>query len=88
MRARDWRDDESEFDDDPEGPQECDLAEDDDESATFACPECGADVYEDADRCPACGRWVSVSSAPASGRQLLFMAIAVGLILLLLLLAL
>lgn len=30
---------------------------DDDESDVANCPECGAEVYEDAERCDACGHW-------------------------------
>jgi len=45
---------------DPEGPQEIDLVRgDDDQSETVACTHCGADVYEDADRCPHCGEWIT-----------------------------
>ncbi len=44
---------------DPEGPQEIDLVAGDDEAETVACPHCGTDVYEDADRCPHCGEWIA-----------------------------
>ena len=42
---------------DPEGPDPSDLdrANRDD---LQTCPECGAEVYADADRCPSCGHWV------------------------------
>ena len=36
---------------------------DDDESETVECPNCGADIYEDVDRCPVCGDFVVHSSA-------------------------
>jgi len=50
------RDDELE----DEGPQDIDLEEPGDgESLTAPCPACGAEVYEDADRCPACGEFIS-----------------------------
>lgn len=29
-----------------------------DESFLLPCPECGAEVYEDADRCPKCGNYI------------------------------
>ncbi len=32
--------------------------DDDDDSETVECAECGADVYEDAERCPACGNYI------------------------------
>ena len=48
----DWEDDE--YDDE--------AYDDDDESDTIECPECGADIYEDAERCPSCGRYIIHSS--------------------------
>lgn len=39
----DWYDDDSELDDEDTG----------------RCPECGADVHSIAERCPACGYWLS-----------------------------
>ena len=27
------------------------------------CPECGAEVYEDAERCPSCGSYIILSSS-------------------------
>lgn len=33
--------------------------EDTDESETDACPHCGYEIYEDAERCPECGLYVS-----------------------------
>jgi predicted nucleic acid-binding Zn ribbon protein len=38
------------------------YAEDDD---TVPCPHCGADVYEDAEQCPACGQYLSAEDRPA-----------------------
>ena len=42
----------------------------DDESETLPCPQCGAEVYEDAEQCPACGTYVTFSSHPLKGRSL------------------
>ena len=33
-------------------------------------PECGADAYEDADRCPRCGHYLTPDLSPWSGRPL------------------
>jgi len=45
-------------------PQSVDLDElGGDETSTAACPACGAEVYEDADRCPACGRYITPGGA-------------------------
>ena len=53
--------------DDDEYPDEDDL--DDETSETLPCPECGAEVYEDAVRCPACGSYVTFDTQPRSGRH-------------------
>lgn len=54
-------------DDDPDGPQACDLdADDDDETPTVPCPNCRRPIPDFADRCPYCGDWiVQASGAPA-----------------------
>lgn len=39
---------------DPEGPSPADLERFGDEFRT--CPECGSDVYDQAEMCPKCGR--------------------------------
>lgn len=45
---------------------------DDSDDATVACPHCGADVYEDADYCPVCDNYITITSSasPLSGRPL------------------
>ena len=57
-------------DDDERGPDEEELGEsaDDGASETVPCPRCGADVYEDAEQCPACGDYVSPLRRPALAR--------------------
>lgn len=40
--------------------------DEDGESLTITCPECGADVYEDAEQCPACGHWITHSETPTA----------------------
>lgn len=47
--------DDDEWQDDDDWSSETD---DDDVSYTVDCPECGAEVYEDAERCPACGSYI------------------------------
>jgi hypothetical protein len=47
---------------DREYPDEDDLDPDDDE--TVPCPHCHEPVYEDAERCPACGHYLSRDDAP------------------------
>lgn len=41
-----------------------------DEDATAPCPRCGADIYDDAERCPRCGNYLSAEDAPRRPRPL------------------
>ncbi len=39
-------------------PRTLDKSDDfDNEGDVAECPECGGEVYDDAERCPSCGRW-------------------------------
>ena len=38
--------------------------DDEDDDLTVPCPHCRRPVYEDAERCPACGRYLSAEDAP------------------------
>jgi hypothetical protein len=51
------RDDDDDFDD-------FDEPEDDDSDETMPCPHCGESVYDDAERCPSCGWYLSREDAP------------------------
>ena len=51
---------------DPEGPGPEDLRRFGGETAR--CPECSAEIWDDAERCPRCGSWVD---GPAMGRTAL-----------------
>ena len=51
-----WQDDDDAYDDDA-------YDDSDDDAEVVGCPECGADVYEDAERCPTCGEYIVHSSA-------------------------
>jgi len=53
--------------DDPEDP---DDAFDSQESETAPCPLCGAEIYDDAVQCPACGQYVPADTSVWSGRPL------------------
>ncbi len=47
------------FDEDPD-PSDMDPDEhDDDVLDTHPCPNCNAEIYEDADQCPVCGHYVT-----------------------------
>lgn len=67
MSSRDWDDDSD--DDSPD--DESDVAD------VLRCPACGAEVYEDAEQCSACGEWITFSTHPFAGRSLWFIAIGV-----------
>ena len=64
---------------DDEGPQSVDLDEFgyESESDTLPCPSCGCEVYEDADRCPACGEYISPRWAQTSNQSTWLLAAAV-----------
>lgn len=51
--------------------------EDDDDEAVVACPNCRAEVYEDAERCPACGEWITTPTHPLAGRPSWFVVLGV-----------
>lgn len=52
-----------------DGPDdEYETYDDDDVTLTDPCPECGAEVYEDTPRCPACGSYITHQSNVWSGR--------------------
>ena len=48
--------------------EEYDDLDGDDESLTLPCPECGADVFEDAVQCPVCGNYITHSTSVWQGR--------------------
>jgi zinc-ribbon domain len=56
-------------DDDWEADDEDWYDEEDDleDQAAVACPECGAPIYADADKCPACGYWLLEADRRAAG---------------------
>ena len=41
---------------------------DDESTETVLCPNCGAEVYEDAIRCPVCGDYITLNNYVWSGR--------------------
>ena len=69
---------------DPDGPQPCDL-HDQDQTDTEPCPSCGRQIADLAERCPYCGDWVVRGErSPASNRSLFFAAIVILLLIALL----
>ena len=61
----DWEPDEDHYDpDDPETYPH--GLYDDDGLPTVPCPHCGEEVFEDSERCPECGQYISKEDAPAT----------------------
>lgn len=58
----DWSDEESQDENFPADP----WASDEEDDATVPCPYCRQEIYEDAERCPHCGRYISEEDAPSS----------------------
>jgi hypothetical protein len=48
--------------------------EGDDDDPTIPCPRCRREIYEDAERCPYCGSWVSREDARPARRPWWFIA--------------
>jgi hypothetical protein len=55
-----------------------DNESDDDASETVDCPHCGAEVYEDALRCPSCGEFISHSTSLFAGRPWWWIALGIA----------
>ena len=52
--------------------------EDDESSDVLPCPECGAEVYEDAQWCPACGQFIVHRTSPWIGRPWWWVALGLA----------
>jgi ribosomal protein L37E len=57
------------YEDDPDELDESDMDGDEGNEfvETIACPHCGKAVYEQAERCSACGRYLSEEDSPRTG---------------------
>ena len=72
-----WHDADDDLDDD-EFPDQADDGQDDE---TVPCPHCRKSVYEDAERCPNCGNYLSREDRPWRRPAWLLAGVAIGLIL-------
>jgi predicted nucleic acid-binding Zn ribbon protein len=61
--------------DETEGPDEFDRGSDDGPSVTIPCPNCGQDVYEDAERCPHCAEYITAAASPGRPTWLIIAAV-------------
>ena len=73
-----WFDDPDRELDDREYPDEDEFDDDSDGEATetVPCPQCGAEVYEDAVACPICGAYITADTNIWSGRPLWWVILA------------
>jgi predicted nucleic acid-binding Zn ribbon protein len=53
---------------------------DDDDDVTMPCPYCGKAVYDDAERCPSCGSYLSREDAPRRYAWWLLVGVVLGLL--------
>ena len=49
---------------------EPDEFDDDEDSETISCQNCGQSIYEDAIECPYCGEYVTPATSPWTGRPI------------------
>lgn len=61
--------------DDREWPDE----DDEDDDQTVPCPHCREPVYEDAERCPSCGRYLTREDVPGRRPAWLVAGVVAGL---------
>jgi hypothetical protein len=67
----DWPEEGEDWEDEPWSDEEA-------PADLVPCPNCGAEVYEDAERCPVCGEYVVHGSSPAwQGKPGWYVALAV-----------
>lgn len=61
---------------------------DDDAVETLPCPHCGAEIYEETERCPVCGEYVTFRTSVWSGRPVWWIVLGlIGLVAAVLMLA-
>jgi hypothetical protein len=72
-----WRDEEDDEHVDRELPDPSDQdAEDDPDATIISCPQCGADVFDEADVCPRCGSFI-LHEQTVGNRRPIWLLIAV-----------
>ena len=76
--------DDDDFVDDPADP---DWGDDDEDNEVLACPSCRKPVYEDTEKCPHCGDWITPVYPQAGSKRMLTVVVVVLLVAALLLIA-
>ncbi len=46
-----------------------DTWDDDSPPVVLPCPNCGVEVYEEAEQCPSCGEWIVAATGALAGRS-------------------
>ncbi len=64
-------------DDEEDRSHEDEVEEDDDEDVTAPCPHCRRPIYDDAERCPSCGAYLSREDEPYRKPWWLLVGVAV-----------
>jgi DNA-directed RNA polymerase subunit RPC12/RpoP len=49
-----------------------------DEDPVIPCPNCGEEVFDDAEQCPSCGHWLVPDRSPMKGRPSWFLILGFG----------
>ncbi|MBX3437903.1 MAG: hypothetical protein KF861_10465 [Planctomycetaceae bacterium] len=73
----DWGDQDDDWDDASEEEEWSDDSDDDVDNIVVPCPSCGADIYEDAVRCPICGEYVTRTHSAWEGKPLWWVVLGV-----------
>jgi len=63
-----------------EGPSDEDLDEfgQDTAATTMPCPECGAEMYDESERCPTCGQYVTRDTNEWASKPLWWILLAIA----------
>jgi predicted nucleic acid-binding Zn ribbon protein len=56
------------LEEDPDGPDEWDIDDDEEDGDTIECPHCGAEISEYAQQCPRCRYFVSEEQTRRAGQ--------------------
>jgi predicted nucleic acid-binding Zn ribbon protein len=83
-----WADDDEDADaadddaaaDDREAPDESDVNENDDDDETVPCPYCRKPVYEGAELCPHCRKYLSDEDAPRRRSPLIWTGVILAIL--------
>lgn len=62
---------------DPDDTYDDDFDDDESPVDVIACPQCGAEIYEESVSCPHCGEYITDNSHPLSGRPWWWIALGV-----------